>query len=300
MNGVENQTQKKPSGAAQKIIAGAVMAGVALALMRLNTMSLYVYDALGFVCAAYASYEMAKALGAIGYKVIKTPIIAAAIATYPLAVLLEFGAAGFFGAILSAFIIAAVIYVVKAEVSFKDFIATVFVLIYPFLFLSLGYMINHAGGSFLLLLTLLIALVTDTFAYFTGKAAGLIFKGKLKKLIPRVSPNKTVVGAAGGIAGCLAVIVLFWHLVESGAVSLGFTLQSVIDVEDGLVLPAYLLTALFAGVISQFGDLFASRIKRECGLKDFGNLVPGHGGIIDRLDAVMFVFAAVYTIIVIF
>jgi phosphatidate cytidylyltransferase len=296
----DSQEQKKPSGgAAQKIIAGVIMAAVALVLMWLNTMSTYVYDALFFIGAAAALYEMSRSLYKLGYKVIKTPLIIAVITLYPLAVPLGLGAAGFAVVLFGALIIAAISYVVNPNIAFKDFTATTFVLIYPFLFLSLGYLLNKAGGSFLLLFALLTALLTDTFAYFTGKIGNTIFKGKLKKLIPGVSPKKTVAGAVGGTVGCIAVMVLYWYLVESGSINLGYRLGDVITVKGGIEPLIYVIIALIASVVSQFGDLFASRIKRECGLKDFGNLIPGHGGIIDRIDAVMFAFAAVYAIIVI-
>jgi len=276
------------------------MAAVALTLIWLNTYTLYVYDALLFIASAYALYEMASAFGKQGYKVIKAPLIAAAAALYP--AILFFGTGGLTAVVLLCFVTGGIIYVLRDDITFKDFLATVASLAYPLIFLSAGYLLNHAGGSFLLLFALLIALITDTGAYFVGRTANAITKNTAKKLIPRVSPKKTVAGAIGGVVVCAAVIILYWYLIEygGGVIDLGYKLQDVISVSDAWVLPAYILIALAASVISQLGDLFASRIKRECGIKDFGNLIPGHGGVIDRVDAVMFVIAAVYAVTVIF
>lgn len=123
-------------------------------------------------------------------------------------------------------------------------------------------------------LIFLISFGTDTFAFFTGKLIGK------HKLIPKLSPNKTVEGAIGGVIGASAVALLANHALE---ISLDFTHIIVIGV--------------CGSIASQIGDLFASKIKRFCEIKDFGNIMPGHGGIIDRMDsiiAVTLLFIAVY------
>lgn len=116
-------------------------------------------------------------------------------------------------------------------------------------------------GLWAVALVLCIAWCTDTFAYFTG-----MFFGK-RKLCPEISPKKTVAGAVGGtLFGTLAGILVFWLAKDA---------------------PLYGLMALPLSIISQFGDLAASIIKRRFGVKDYGKIFPGHGGVLDRFDSII-------------
>lgn len=130
-------------------------------------------------------------------------------------------------------------------------------------------------GKYIYLLIFLGAWMTDTGAYFVG-----VFFGK-HKLIPEVSPKKTVEGAVGGILGCIAGYVLF-----------GVVLAQFFDVTVNYV--ALILLAIGISVISQCGDLIASYVKRECGIKDYGFIFPGHGGIMDRFDSIIAVSPVIY------
>lgn len=125
------------------------------------------------------------------------------------------------------------------------------------------------GGPSFVVLSMGIAWSSDTGAYFAGR-----FFGK-RKLAPRVSPSKTVEGAIGGMAGSVvwAVIAHFWFL------------------HDLPLLHAIVLAAV-ANVLGQLGDLAESLIKRSTGVKDSGSILPGHGGLLDRIDALMFTAAA--------
>lgn len=118
------------------------------------------------------------------------------------------------------------------------------------------------------------AWVTDTFAYFSG-----YFLGK-HKLIPSVSPKKTVEGAIGGsLATTIVYGVYGWFMAG--------------DVKTTVILVA---VGLIASVISQLGDLSASLVKRHWGIKDYGNLFPGHGGVLDRFDSILAVSAFLYIV----
>lgn len=119
-------------------------------------------------------------------------------------------------------------------------------------------------------LVLITAFGTDTMAYFTG-----VFLGK-HKLCPKISPKKTVEGALGGLAGSVIFASLFFWVYDSSLVLHGVTL------------------GLLGGILSQFGDLTASIFKRKMGVKDYGTLIPGHGGILDRFDSVLFTAPTVY------
>lgn len=121
----------------------------------------------------------------------------------------------------------------------------------------------------------IISFATDTFAYFSGYLFGK------HKLIPKVSPKKTVEGSIGGILGSIACCAVFGYI---------FKLQ---------IIPLVII-GLIGSVVAQFGDLFASSIKRYVGIKDYGKLIPGHGGILDRFDSVILVAPFVYYAIMIF
>ena len=117
------------------------------------------------------------------------------------------------------------------------------------------------------------AFMSDTGAFFAGRAFGK------RKLAPAVSPNKTVAGCIGGFAGSIVGMIIF-HLV----VKTWFQL----DLGWGMILLMGVLGSLFG----QLGDLSFSVIKREFGIKDYGTIFPGHGGVLDRFDSVLFVAPA--------
>ncbi len=123
-------------------------------------------------------------------------------------------------------------------------------------------------GGFILPMVFLGSWITDSFAFFCGS-----FFGK-HKLIPRISPKKTVEGSVGGTVFCCAFTMAY-----------GFAVAKIAGVEvDYAVMFG---TGLLLSVVSQIGDLNASYIKREHGIKDFGDMFPGHGGMLDRFDSVI-------------
>ena len=134
-------------------------------------------------------------------------------------------------------------------------------------------------GKFLIVMVLVVAFATDIFAYFTG-----MFFGK-HKLIPAVSPKKTVEGAIGGTlisaASFVGCAFLYAHLYD------GVTPH---------ILPLF-LCGVALSIVSQIGDLIASYIKRERDVKDYGNLFPGHGGVLDRFDSVIAVAPLLYILL---
>ena len=125
---------------------------------------------------------------------------------------------------------------------------------------------NH--GQYTFVLVFVAAWMCDTFAYFTGR-----FFGK-HKLAPHLSPKKTVEGSIGGIVFAILGCMLY-----------GFVIEKV----TGLNARYYVLaaTGLILSIVSQIGDLWASLIKREYGVKDYSQMMPGHGGIMDRFDSII-------------
>ncbi len=133
---------------------------------------------------------------------------------------------------------------------------------------------GQANQTMLLLLAFGVPLIGDTMAYFIGKRFGK------RKLCPAVSPNKTIEGAAAGLIGSVA-----WAMALAGVFSIFIPIQP---------LWHFPILGLLGGVAGQMGDLFASLIKRHCGIKDYSNIIPGHGGMMDRLDSVYWTAMIIY------
>jgi len=132
----------------------------------------------------------------------------------------------------------------------------------------------------LLCLTFSVPLFGDVMALLVGSAVGG------PKFCPAVSPKKTIAGSIGGLAGSMIAAMIVYGLSHVFC-----------DAPTLAKLPVwwhYLLLGFFGGVIGQIGDLFASLVKRHSGLKDFSNLFPGHGGMLDRLDSVLFMAILMY------
>lgn len=135
-------------------------------------------------------------------------------------------------------------------------------------FTSIVLLRDLPHGNLLILLVFIGAWVTDGAAYFVGRALGK------HKLIPDVSPKKTIEGAIGGSVFCAISFVIF-----------GFAAGKITTSSANLI--EMIIAGLAISVISQFGDLIASLIKRHYGIKDYGKLFPGHGGVMDRFDSII-------------
>ena len=121
--------------------------------------------------------------------------------------------------------------------------------------------------KWLLVYLLLISTMTDTFAYFVGSLIGK------HKIAPKVSPKKSLEGCIGGSVVGTAIASIYYYNVISSNINIA----------------VLILMTLFLSILGQLGDLFFSKIKRENGIKDFSNIMPGHGGILDRLDSITFI-----------
>ncbi len=139
---------------------------------------------------------------------------------------------------------------------------------------------SKADGLLFVLFGISSAWVTDTCAYFVGSTFGK------HKMTPKISPKKSWEGAVGGVAGAVIVNLLIFLIFN-------------MVIKERLLLPywAVILITVVLAVISMFGDLSASVIKRNYGAKDFGKLIPGHGGVMDRFDSCIFVLPALYFIV---
>ena len=139
-------------------------------------------------------------------------------------------------------------------------------------------------GSFLLLYLLLLVWAGDIFAYFVGKPFGR------HRMSSRVSPNKTWEGAVASVAASVAVGILMFHYAQP--ISSGLMHAHLIERQNGVLeewpVPTVIALSIVLNLAAQLGDLVESLIKRGAGAKDSGALLPGHGGMLDRIDALLF------------
>lgn len=254
-----------------RILAAIPAAAILIACIILHGWYIFV---AAVVLAVELEIEMIHSLKRAGYHTCRPVLIGITLAMplvyrfvgefYVLA-LLVFGAATLF----------AVMIVRHDKYTAMDSMVNIFALIYPMAFVFFLFPIileeDVALSQLMLVCAFAAAFGTDIFAYFSG-----ILFGK-RKLCPNISPNKTVEGAVGGLIGCIAITVLVGLL-------MGRHYMSWLH---------YLFLGIALGVLSQFGDLSASMLKRQFQVKDFGNIMPGHGGLLDRVDSVLFTLPVV-------
>lgn len=183
---------------------------------------------------------------------------------------------------LIIFVSMAIIVFGHKKYNIVDACATVFGIAYiPFLMSFLIMLRNMDNGNILIWLIFIGAWGTDTLAYTFGRLFGK------RKIIPEISPKKTLAGALGGILGCTLLMVIY-GIVVNNYFNLDITYFTLI------------LLGLLCGAISQIGDWAASAIKRYVNVKDFGNIMPGHGGVLDRFDSILFVAPVIYYVLALF
>lgn len=179
----------------------------------------------------------------------------------------------------------------KAKFSLRKACGNLIGFVYPSLFLMLMMLLNHmdtfafekvAGFNgylsvVILMLAFLIPIFTDTFAMLTGMLIGG------KKLCPKISPNKTISGAVGGTVWCTLLSACVYLILNSTDLFYDAFLAG------GLPIWVFIIVAFLGSVVAQAGDLFESFLKRKADVKDSGKILPGHGGMLDRIDSYIFV-----------
>lgn len=285
----------------QRIISGGVMAGIVILVLILGlnfnsaiiTLFLAVIAAIGtweFVCNAIGLKDKVFQIMPMVYTAVIVPIISewlentlrmslffngngTTMEVYPEQIYVPFIAAM---VTVIYFLACAVLILIKQEELNVEKIVSLCAmpLFLAFAFSAISSIITATSGIYYLLLVLNFSCVCDIGAYFVGVNFGKT------KLCPQISPNKTVEGALGGMASSLVFTLIL---------TLCFGKFS-------LIIPTFLVTIPLCAV-GIIGDLFASIIKRKTGIKDYGYLIPGHGGVLDRVDSIMFVATAVYCLV---
>ena len=146
-------------------------------------------------------------------------------------------------------------------------------LVVPYLLSSLIRIHTMKTGKFMVLIPFIVAFASDAGAYFAGRFFGN------HKMAPVISPHKTVEGAIGGMICAIVAMILYTVILDLPFESLNFNVNYLYAVIYGL----------FGSLVGIMGDLCFSVIKRQTGIKDYGNLIPGHGGVLDRFDSMMLV-----------
>ena len=231
--------------------------------------------------------EMYFCMQEAGFKLFRVPLAIFLVTSYPVMYLMEhFTGQGFLGLVIcfAAGVFAALVVFTFADPErnhAKDLFATVFVMVYPSFIISLAWMlVQRYSAVYAIPFAIFLPVGADTFAYWFGSMIGG------KKLCPTISPKKTVAGFVGGLFGGMLVSVIMFLLFEQFAL---FPRAGYVPFTDATWSSAliYLAIGLVGSLAGQLGDLAASRLKRALGIKDFGKIFPGHGGIMDRFDSIM-------------
>lgn len=273
----------------KRAVTAIILVGYAFAMLYLGTAVHYGFlDALIMSFAFVGTYEMYHTFRKSEYKNSPWAPLLLCVAIYPLWYFL--GYKGILIALSLSICLALAVFTFKAEMGLKDLLATIFSLIYPMALVSLAFALSRefpCGGTFAISFAIFLPVFSDTFAYLVGSTLGK------RKLCPSISPKKTVAGAIGGLLGSVLCAVTFFLLFDLYAViPVGYVTFS-----DSVAVRAvvFVVLGIVGGVLAEIGDLAASRIKRTMNIKDFGNIFPGHGGVLDRLDSIMFTLVMFFT-----
>ena len=153
-------------------------------------------------------------------------------------------------------------------------------LLIPYMLASIIGLRMLTDGRWLVMLPVVVTVLTDSGAYFTGITIGK------RKPLPNISPNKTVEGFVGGIIIGVAAMLIY-----------GLIVAATSDLTVNLWV--LLIYGVVGAIVTELGDLVFSLIKRKCGVKDYGTLFPGHGGILDRMDSLIFSTPLIYTLVLV-
>ena len=272
------------SALAKRIVSALVAAPVALIIIYLGGLPLAAFLAAVSAGCAWEFYRLAAAGGVEPLDPVGIPlagavplvVYAAAVGLYRPSLVVP--------AVVMLVILAAVIWARGPQRRPLGAVAaTVMGILYTGCLLSFGYAlrehpyaVGQRAGTALVAFPLVLTWASDIGAFFVGRAVGG------PKLIPSVSPGKTISGALGGLA---ATVVVSWLYVR-------FALAPVALLT--MTIPATILFGVLISISAQIGDLVESLLKREANVKDSSHLIPGHGGLLDRLDSLLFVLPMAY------
>jgi len=271
----------------KRIVYG-LLAGICV-IFILTCLPKYCLNILTTIVAIGSTYELIGAIQKLGYKPMKSIAYASCLVFLFIGVVNrpEFNkwSLAFLGAVIMISLIYA-FFIRREKNSLIDICFTFFSVLYIvvlLLFFVLTYYVSNEAmvGRFLVWYIIFAACFTDIFAYFIGSKFGK------HKLCPEISPKKSIEGAVAGVIGCIITLLIYT-----------FVLNNYFNFDINYIGVAVI--SVIASVFGQLGDLVASSIKRSTGIKDFGNFLPGHGGMLDRIDSLLFVAPVIYYFLVYF
>ena len=298
----------------KRIITGIGLLGITLLFIYLTSFHEKAMDALIVLFTIVSSIEMYFALkkpftnqeskiykvfcvyvdeNPKKYDISIIPIIIELVSMYVL--ISFFNYYGIIFSLLISFVTLFIIFIFKPEKRIEDFFANIFILIYPIVTNYLAIILLQSYGVIPVVLALAISAVSDTSAYFIGSMLGK------RKIFPKISPKKTYAGCIGGLFGGAVGGILVYLIFELAKFpsNTSFTFSELFNDNIGLTIGIYAVIGFVVAIFSEIGDLAASRIKREVGIKDYSKLLGSHGGFMDRIDSVQFTFICIYIIMII-
>lgn len=267
-----------------RIITGAGYVAVMVAFFLLRQLvDSRIFHILTYFLIVAGTFETARMMKGRAFKNVVPISVAFAILFVPAYLISEYFLPGWGYVIaldlIAIAIISVCVYSFVKDKTSKEYLSSLLPFIYPVLLLLPMLLANDMGknGFVVLLLSFVISPLSDTFAYFVGSLIGG------KKLCPKISPKKTWSGAIGGvIGGAIGALIVYFIFTPS------------VNFFSPVLL--FILVGLLASIVNIFGDLFESVLKRKVGVKDSGKLLPGHGGVLDRIDGTSFVIVFLYVI----
>ena len=257
-----------------RIITGAclvVALGAALALGG------WVFSILYMASICLSMYEVFRALGEAGHRPVQWPSWLCLVLSIPLFTI-QHSVSYLMPLVAGACMLVSLVVMYRSEPRLEDLLVSILplfcVLLPGMCMLGLASQPDRTRQLLLILMAFAVPLVGDMLAYFIGSRFGK------RKLCPAVSYNKSVEGALAGLGGSVAAAMLLYAVFSA--------FMEMPPVWHFLVL------GVVGGLAGQTGDLFASLIKRHCGIKDYGSIFPGHGGMMDRLDSVYWATVVLY------
>lgn len=264
----------------KRIITGLLLAGAVIGFLALRTIDVVFFDVFIIILLLLSGLEMMSVFKE-HFDVFTFLLMLLLIGLYYPTYLYMNEFVGIIALYLLIFTVMAVYVVFNKKLSLETIKSFSFIMIYPLLLIATLFAVNQSEFAlFGFLLVFLVAPLTDTFAYFFG----VLIKGP--KLCPEISPKKTIAGAVGGLVGglCAALFVFYCTELLGGSIPEDFKLWMMICI------------GLIGSVLTQVGDLVASGIKRSVGVKDYGKILPGHGGLMDRIDGIIYVAVSVFIV----
>ena len=288
----------------KRLISGAVYTALLVSVFMMKIFAPAPWGDLGFDALIYflslvGTFEIVRALGDGLSKSGKSVVTVFTLVCVPVCVVCEVlwgygiqcAAACFL--LLAATLLSMLVFSPETT-DLKSVAAALFCGTYPNVFLCVLLLVNHLaensvlGGS---LLAMLFIFVVSPMADVLAFTFGMTLRKKFpRKLAPKASPNKTLIGFIGGLLGggiAGAGLYFVYHAICGGFENMY------------IQLPVYVALGVLISLVTVLGDLVESSIKRHCGVKDMGNIMPGHGGVLDRIDGTMFASVIVYAVFIV-